>query len=296
MIYLERFLLPSDQDELQYKLTLRPELDYSCFSGSGYPFGIFPQRKFEAIDFTSPVTIFCGENGSGKSTLLNVIAEKLELSRSTSFNKSPCFDAYVGMCRAEFNVPLPRSGCAIVTSDSVFDFLLDTRAINEGIASSRQAIFDSFYEQKKTIQDNGYQLKSLDDYEELKKVNEIRRTNAAKYAARRASVDIVMNSNGESALDIFESAIKEKALYLLDEPENSLSATHQRELARYISDSARFYNCQFIISSHSPFILSMREAVVYDLDAYPVGTRRWSELPAVKEYYGLFKDREDDFE
>ena len=107
--------------------------------------------------------------------------------------------------------------------------------------------------------------------------------------------DIPLHSNGESALDIFESAIKDNALYLLDDPENSLSAAHQKELADFISDSARFYGCQFIISSHSPFILSIKGAVVYDLDATPVTVRKWSELESIKEYYGLFKDRENEF-
>ena len=107
--------------------------------------------------------------------------------------------------------------------------------------------------------------------------------------------DITLHSNGESALDIFESAIKENSLYLLDEPENSLSAAHQKELAGFISDSARFYGCQFIISSHSPFVLSIKGAVIYDLDSIPVTVRKWSELESMKEYYELFKDRKDEF-
>ena len=40
-------------------------------------------------------------------------------------------------------------------------------------------------------------------------------------------------------------------LYLLDEPENSLSAELQLDLLKFIENSARFYNCQFIISTHS---------------------------------------------
>ena len=296
MIYLDRFELPSDGAELDYKAVLRPELDWDCYSGTGYPFGIFPQKAFETVEFVSPVTVFCGENGSGKSTLLNVIAEKLCLPRATPFNKAPCFDDYVKLCRAHFNIPLPREGSAVVTSDSVFDFLLDSRAINDGIESSRRAVFDSYAEKKDSLRDNGYKLRSLDDYDRFKEFHEIRRSGMAKYVKKRSEADIVMHSNGESALEIFEHAIKERALYLLDEPENSLSASHQKELARYISDSARFYNCQFIISSHSPFMLSLPEAVVYDLDVYPVAVRRWSELAAMREYRQLFKEREADFE
>ena len=254
MIYLKRFILPGEEKETDYKLDgMRPELDFSCYSGSGYPFGIFIRKYLSDIEFSSSVVIISGENGSGKSTLLNVIAEKLKLIRKTPFNRSPCFSDFVGLCRAEFQNDMPDRS-EMITSDGVFDFLLDMRAVNDGIDASRNTIFKSYREDKARLQNEGYRLSSLDDYEELKKYNEIRRKTMPEYARKRMpGRDIPLHSNGESALDIFESAIKENALYLLDEPENSLSAAHQKELADFISDSARFYGCQFIISSHSPF-------------------------------------------
>ena len=99
MIYLTQFRLPGEADETEYKLGGSPELDWSCYSGSGYPLGVFPRKLLESISFDSSVVIFCGENGSGKSTLLNVIAEKLGIKRDTAFNRSPNFDKFVSMCR-----------------------------------------------------------------------------------------------------------------------------------------------------------------------------------------------------
>ena len=288
MIYLTRFDLPGEENETEYKLDGSPELDWSCYSGSGYPFGVFPQKLLERVTLDSSVVIFCGENGSGKSTLLNVIAEKLGIKRDTAFNRSPNFSKFVSMCKAHLSKE-PESA-AIITSDSVFDFLLDVRAVNDGLRSSRQTAFESYSEQKRFLQNEGYTMRSLDDYDKLKKFNEIRRTSMPEYVRRRVGRDVIMHSNGESALDIFESAIKENALYLLDEPENSLSASHQRELAKYISDSARFYNCQFIVSSHSPFLLSLKEAEIYDLDGYPATVKKWTELECIKEYAKIFKD------
>ena len=288
MIYLTRFDLPGEEQETEYKLVGSPELDWSCYSGSGYPFGVFPQKLFDSVSFDSSVVIFCGENGSGKSTLLNVISEKLNIKRDTAFNKSPNFGKFVSMCKADLKKQ--PENAAIITSDSVFDFLLDIRAVNDGLQSSRQTAFDTYSEQKRYLQSDGYTMKSLDDYDELKKYNEIRRISMPEYVRRRVGRDVIMHSNGESALDIFEHAIKENALYLLDEPENSLSASHQSGLAKYISDSARFYNCQFIISSHSPFLLSLKEAQIYDLDAYPVKVKKWTELECIKEYARIFKD------
>ncbi|MDD5898706.1 MAG: AAA family ATPase, partial [Clostridia bacterium] len=84
--------------------------------------------------------------------------------------------------------------------------------------------------------------------------------------------------------------------YLLDEPENSLSPQRQQELLGFLEDSVRFFGCQFIIATHSPFLLSMRGARVYDLDEDPVRIRRWTQLPAVRAYYDFFRRHASAFE
>ena len=93
----------------------------------------------------------------------------------------------------------------------------------------------------------------------------------------------------------FQDNIKENALYLLDEPENSLSPEKQLELLKYIEDSARFYECQFVIATHSPFLLAMKGAKIYDLDEEPVDVKRWTELANVRTYYDFFIKHNDEF-
>jgi predicted ATPase len=68
------------------------------------------------------------------------------------------------------------------------------------------------------------------------------------------------------------------------------------ELVSFIEDSARFFQCQFIISTHSPFILSIRGAKIYDLDENPVDIKRWTELENVRIYYEFFKAHESEFQ
>ncbi len=68
------------------------------------------------------------------------------------------------------------------------------------------------------------------------------------------------------------------------------------ELAQFMEDSARFFGCQFVISTHSPFLLALREAKIYDLDGDPVRVRRWTELPAVRTYYDFFDAHRREFE
>ena len=104
------------------------------------------------------------------------------------------------------------------------------------------------------------------------------------------------HSNGESAFIYLTDKIKENSLYLLDEPENSLSPEKQQELRRFLEDSARFFGCQFIIATHSPFLLSMRGAKIYDMDEEVVDVKKWTELKNVRAYYEFFKRYERDFD
>lgn len=108
--------------------------------------------------------------------------------------------------------------------------------------------------------------------------------------------DVRERSNGESAFYYFTDKIRDKGLYLLDEPENSLSVERQMELKGFLENSARFFGCQFLISTHSPFLLSMSGAKIYDLDESPVDVKKWTELENVRAYYRFFKKNEHLFE
>ena len=140
-----------------------------------------------------------------------------------------------------------------------------------------------------------FQLRSLEDYDRLKQVAEARRSSQSQYARRRVMPNVRTHSNGESAFLFFTQKIRSGALYLLDEPENSLSPRRQMELAQFLQESARFYNCQFVLATHSPFLLAMPGARVYDLDSAPVQPRRWTELENVRAYYDFFKEHEEAF-
>lgn len=80
-----------------------------------------------------------------------------------------------------------------------------------------------------------------------------------------------------------------------NEPENSLSPAKQQELVKFIEDSARFFGCQFVIATHSPFVLAIRGAKIYDLDEEPVDVKRWTELENVRAYYEFFKKHASEF-
>ena len=284
MIYLSSFQFPDIEEEYKFMF----ELKRTCYD-TIYPFQILSKHGFRQLDF-EPVTILYGGNGSGKTTALNVIGEKLGLKRDSLYNRSNFFEDYVAMCRYNTERAVPRESC-IITSDDVFDFMLSLRSMNEGIDQRREELFEEYYD----LRNNHFQMKSLEDYEQLKKVVSARNKTQSRFVRANLSDNVREHSNGESAFLYFGEKIKENALYLLDEPENSLSPAKQQELLKFLEDSARFFGCQFIIATHSPFLLSMRGAKIYDLDEEPVDVKRWTELKNVREYYAFFKQHENEF-
>ena len=292
MIYLESFRLASERDETNYFFGCQ-KLDMTCYTNNIYPFKIFPFKHMERLDF-SPITLLYGGNGSGKSTVLNIIAQKLNLRRISPYNRTPFFDDYLDYCYAElFRDKLPPDGSCIITSDDVFDFMLSLRGLNQGVDRAREELFEEWDELRKNR--DGFQMRSLADLEELQLRNEARTKTRSEFTARRIPQNLKGQSNGENAYGYFAEKIRGNALYLLDEPENSLSAQRQMELAQFLEDSARFYGCQFIISTHSPFLLAMKGARIYDLDTSPVETRKWTELSNVRLYHDFFEAHRHDF-
>ena len=287
MLYLSRFTFPSQERESFFFHGPQRQ----CYN-TYYPFGVIARFDPTVIEF-EPVTIFYGGNGSGKSTALNVIAEKLGLQRDARYNRSNFFEDYVRLCEEETRREIPPHS-RIITSDDVFDYMLNLRALNEGIDERREEIFREYIEDNDKV--NPFRYRTMEDYDRLKRVNLARRTTQSAYTRKRLTPNVREQSNGESASFYFISRIQDGGLYLLDEPENSLSPTRQAELLQFLEDSARFYECQFIIATHSPFLLAMRGACIYDMEADPVCRRRWTELEAVRAYHDFFKRHEAAFQ
>ena len=103
-------------------------------------------------------------------------------------------------------------------------------------------------------------------------------------------------SNGETTKQILEDNIEPDNLYLLDEPEVSLSPQNQVQLAEEINKMARYLGIQFIIATHSPFMLGILNAQIYNLDTKEYKVQKWSELENVRYFYDFFKSRKNEFE
>lgn len=185
----------------------------------------------------------------------------------------------------------------ILTSDDVFKNLFSSREMNEQIDNERQealirrkliryGLFDDF--EGKSIREN---------YEQFSEVcDAISNKSASSFVKERVGTNTIGKSNGETAIDFFANEINGLGLYLLDEPENSLSAVYQIKLMQFLLDSARFFDAQLVIATHSPFILSLTGAKIYNLDTKPVEvTYDWTTLENMQAFYNFFKDNESKF-
>ena len=324
-MYLETFRLPIEKEEdlLQAQM-IRNGGRILGYLDNPYPCGIFTRNGLREVNFDR-ITIFYGGNGSGKSTLLNLIAERLGLKRSAPFNTGELFGSYAGACtyvtgegaeegtaeaeagrksRTESRKSRATdagtaqgipAGSRIITSDDVFDYMLAVRTNNEEIEEQKAPAKDSWAELKygQSIRFNG-----MDDYEDLRLQLLARRkaVSRRKFLQRTIGKEVRLNSNGETAMQYFEQRLKNDTLYCLDEPENSMSPQLQQELVKLIGTMARYCGCQFIIATHSPFLLALNGARIYDLDADPVDIKNWWELENVRAYYEFFKKHRELFE
>ena len=298
-MYLETFTLPINEEEDLIKERAEENGGRFGYVDNIYPCRMFGPRELEEITFRN-VTIFYGRNGSGKSTLLNLIARKLQMNRIAPFNSGELFDRYAEACEYTMGyddegfIHRIPNGSRIITSDDIFDYMLAVRTNNEEIAELVEMEKEEYARLKygDTIRFNG-----LEDYETLRKQLLARQKSLSRrqYLRRVAGTEVELNSNGETALKYFETKLKFDRIYCLDEPENSMSPKMQMDLKRMLEDYAKNCGCQFIIATHSPFLVAMEDARIYDLDSDPVEIRNWWELENVRIYYEFFREHEQLF-
>jgi len=284
MLYLTKFTFPTADAEHSFFMSQQR----TCHD-TYYPFQVLSDCGLRQLDF-EPITILYGGNGSGKSTALNVIAEKARLLRDSRFNQSNFYPDYLALCEMHVQEDIPEHS-RIITSDDVFDFMLNIRSLNEGIDRKRETVFQDYLDTKYSQ----FKFETMEDYDRLKKVNQSRRQTQSQFVRSELMDNVREFSNGETAFRYFTEKISENGLYILDEPENSLSPKRQMELVRFLEDSARFFGCQIVLSTHSPFILAMQGAKIYNLDENPAAVRRWTDLENVRTYYDFFKQHDSEF-
>jgi predicted ATPase len=96
---------------------------------------------------------------------------------------------------------------------------------------------------------------------------------------------LVTQSHGQSMMSYFRARYKLRGLYLLDEPETALSPRSQLEFLEIIAENSRAGHAQFIISTHSPILLSSEGALIHSFDYSPVRPVKYEDT----EHYRIYK-------
>lgn len=192
-----------------------------------YPWSLPVVRALDELPFPTPVTILVGENASGKSTLLEAIAVVLGLN--------------------------PEGGTANTTHS--------TRASHSALHEALRPIRGttrprtSFFLRAESVFTLATAIEALDAEPSFGPPV------IDSYGGR----GLHEQSHGESFLAIAVNRLGPDGLYLLDEPEAALSPQGQLALIARIGDLVAA-GSQFVLATHSPMLLAIPGATVYELD------------------------------
>lgn len=185
----------------------------------------------------------------------------------------------------------------VITSDDVFKKMIERRLKDEQKRFKSEMLIEEKTNQKRhCIMPKSINLEDRRSVEEFNHFYTMRESSYTQYLKKTIGEVEPSFSNGETGLMYLIEQIADPGLYLLDEPENSMSCETQLKLVEFIELSARAFNTQFIIATHSPFLLSIPNAKIYNLDTRPVTLSKWWELENMKHYFELFNKYQTEFQ
>ncbi len=221
-------------------------------SNEAFPFFLPLFSKNLKIEFNKPITFILGDNGAGKSTLLESLAYNIG-----------------------FNI-LGGNKNHLYSDNANFDNikLADSMKLSWRLQTTKGFFFraESFFNFTDYIEDmaveNGKSMFSSYGGKSLKK-----------------------QSHGESFLSLFKNKFRE-GLFILDEPEAALSAERQLSLITLLNDLVKHNNCQFIIATHSPILITCPNSEVYDIEENNLTKKSYQETKQFQLYKNFINSPE----
>ena len=213
-----------------------------------FPFNIPAVKYAKHIALDKGVTIFVGDNGCGKSTLLESIAYAIN---------TPLIGGAIGSSAGFEAARLLRPYLEIEWA----------REHSKGFffrAEDFSAFFDSVEREQSKIAGSLSELKGEVDDSIIAQMSE-----SMNYSLRAMRKNYGENmqafSHGEAYLKILQTRILNKGIYLLDEPEAALSPLKQLSLIAFILEVLKNKSAQFIIATHSPILMGIPGALLYEI-------------------------------
>ena len=188
-----------------------------------YPYNIPSIVNLNELGFRKSVTFITGENGSGKSTLVEAIA-----------------------INAGFNPEGGGRNFNFRTQDSHSNLFSHLKLVRSAYREK-----DGFFLRAESFYNFASNLDELDAEPGLPPIKDY-------YGGK----SLHEQSHGESFLALLVNRLYGNGLYIFDEPESALSISSQFKMLvrmKKLVDK----NSQFIISTHSPFLLAYPDADIY---------------------------------
>ncbi|MBY6036588.1 AAA family ATPase [Fictibacillus nanhaiensis] len=229
----------------------------------GFPFTLPLLESLDSMTFNKPVTILVGENGTGKSTLIQAIADQAQSIRIDQQNENPSVRLLSNQLKLTWSIRT-RDGFFLTAED----FVNYVKRVSEMREEAKRSLEEIEIEYK----DRSQFAKNLASMPH----------NHTLYDLQNLYDDgLEFRSHGERFLDFFQSRLRPKGLYILDEPEVPLSPTKQLSFISLIKEMTK-KNAQFIIATHSPILMAIPDAEIISLDSLPPKTCQYEDLEHVQ--------------
>jgi predicted ATPase len=226
-----------------------------------FPFSIPAVQFAKQVAINAGVTIFVGDNGSGKSTLLETMALSLNL---------PLIGGFIGGSAAGFEA------ARILQAFLQVEWKRETKRGFFFRAEDFSDFINSVEKAQYSIEQSLGDLRGNVDDAIIKTMGE-NMNGALREMRKNYGENMQAFSHGEAYLKILQTRIQDKGIYLLDEPEAALSPLRQLSLISFILEVLKQRNSQFIIATHSPILMGIPHATIYEIQEDNMKAVAWEE-------------------
>jgi len=211
-----------------------------------FPYNVAAVKNLNTIEIDKGITFLVGDNGTGKSTILETISCHMNLPLIGGYRDTK--RGYEGSLSLQHYFDIEWN---IHTDKGFFFRAEDFSHFVDSVERSNRA--SQFNELKGEVPDRVI--------DQMKESN-----NFALYEMRKDyGQDMLAFSHGEAYMKIMHDRINSKGVFLLDEPEAALSPSKQLAMIYFILAHQKKHMSQFIIATHSPMLMAIPGARIYQI-------------------------------
>lgn len=228
-----------------------------------WPYNVPAIKYCGNIEIDPELTFIIGDNGTGKSTLLETLGYRLQLPLINGMIAGASMEAAIKLqpyFSVEWNLETPKG--FFFRAEDFGKYVVSGEGAQNNLGAALEDMIgnvpDSVIRQMQESQDFA-----------LAKMREI-------YGQRLSTF-----SHGEAYLKIMHDRVDGEGVYLFDEPESALSPSRLLSLIYFIKEHLQQYRSQFIIATHSPMLMAIPDARIYEVSE---NSMQEVELEATEHY------------